>query len=102
MINNLLSSGETLQVSISDTYIIKDNEVFINNHLYKKHDLEIYMFNNHELNEAEFVNVGIRLRDGLKTTPANARPFNDWIINGNNQTSLSQLVESINTYLYND
>lgn len=97
--NILFSSGTTVQLAVGETYEVKDDEVYINYHPYKKRDLEIKMSNNHATADPEFVKVGIRLRDGQRTLPADKKKFTEWVIDDAFQTSLSELVENINNSL---
>lgn len=95
--NTLFSSAQVVTIATAETYTVKSDEVMINDQLYKKIDLEIIMYNNDDNISQEEVRVGIQLRDGAKTLPANLVHYGKWIIDTVTQTSLSALVENINT-----
>ncbi len=155
--NALFSSGQVVTIATAETYTVKSDEVFLNDQLYKKVDLEIIMYNNDDniisttsgllvigktynvvatlggdsfanvgwvtdgvdfvatgttpttwasssivINvtdspSQEAVRVGVQLRDGAKTLPAGLVHYSKWDIDTVTQTSLSALVENINT-----
>lgn len=97
--NVLFSSGQIVDLSVGEQYTVKDDEVFINYHPYKKKDLEIKMSNNFQTADPTSVKVGIRLRDGRRTLPADKMNYSKWVIDGQFQTSLSSLVDNINNSL---
>lgn len=101
-LNELYTSGQSVEISQSETYTLKDNEVYINGLILKKEDLEV-TFNGicKDMNEEE-VEVGVRIRLGNLTQPANFLPYKYWLIDGVKPTSLSDLVESIKTALYHN
>lgn len=96
--NTLFSTGQVVTVAVGQTYTLKDNEVMINGVLYRKIDLEIAMHDNDGSKPQEKVKVGVRLREGIGgRLPAEMFPFDKWTIDSTPQTSLSQLVENLNT-----
>ena len=95
--NTLFSTAQVVTIATAETYTVKSDEVFINDQIYKKIDLEIIMYNNDDNISQEEVRVGIQLRDGAKTLPANLVHYAKWEIDTVIQTSLSTLVENINT-----
>jgi len=95
--NILITSGESIIVAVGETYTIKDNELFLNNSLYKKKDLEIAIAGSEATNPQTAVTVGIKKRDPLGNLPADLKKYTEWKINGTVPTSLGQLVENINT-----
>ena len=95
--NTLFSTARVVTIATAETYTVKSDEVFINDQIYKKIDLEIIMYNNDENISQEEVRVGIQLRDGAKTLPADLVHYGKWEIDTVIQTSLSTLVENINT-----
>lgn len=97
--NYLISSGNTVTLAVGQTYTVKDNEVYINEQLYRKSDLEIVMSDNYETAESTDVKVGIRLRDGIKNLPASMVNYANWTIDTVVQTALGTLVENINTII---
>lgn len=97
--NTLISSTNNLDVSATDQYTLKDNEVAINGTIYKKEDIEISINGNGETINQEKVKVGIHQRDDSFSMCANPEVFNKWQINGVQSTSLGQLVESINSLI---
>ena len=98
--NILHGTGQLVTVALGEDYTVLDDEVFINNHLYRKKDLEIQISNNYaQQSDQKKVKVGIRLRDSNNSLPADMKNYEKWTINGVVQTSLSQLVNNINTLL---
>lgn len=97
--NTLFSSGQNVAIALGEAYTVKDDEVFINHHPYKKRDLEIQMTTNPTETDPLKVKVGIRLRDGVRSLPADMMNYEKWKIDGTTQTSLAELVENINTSL---
>lgn len=100
--NKIFSSGTVIPLAIGESYTLKDNEVFINNVIYRKEDLEITFKNSHIQNDSNFVRVGIRKRDGVNGLPANFSEFNEWEIDGTVSASLSDCLENIQTIIYID
>jgi len=95
--NTLFSSGQNVQIAVGQSYLSKDFEVMINNTIYRKSDLEITI-NNHDSNSEPIdVKVGIRLRKGAMSLPASMKNYTKWQVNSITQTSISALVENINT-----
>ena len=95
--NTLFSSGQVIPLAVGETYTLKDNEVMVNGVIYRKIDLEITTSNNDANSDQADVKVGIVLRDGAKEKPADLETYDKWSIDGVTQTSLSNLVENINT-----
>jgi len=95
----LLGSGQILKLSTTDTYTLKDNEVAVNDVIYRKDDLEVTLSQTGDIDEKE-VKVGIRLRKARKNIGAYFDTYDKWFINGVQQTSLQSCVENINTELY--
>lgn len=95
--NILFSTAQVIDLAVGETYTLKTDEVMINSQIYKKLSLEITMSDNSTTSTEENVAVGIRKREGGKSLPASLTSFSEWIIDGVVQTSLSQLVENINT-----
>ena len=100
--NKLFSSGELVTLATGQTYTVKDNEVFLNDSLYRKSDLEISLNGIGATSDQNNCNVGIRKRDGNKNLPAFLSDFNEWEIDGVAQTALEDCIENINTAIYYD
>ena len=95
--NTLFSSGQTITFAIGQDYTLKDNEVMINNNLYRKIDIETILAENDANSDQSDVLIGIRKRDGSKNLPADLAIYSDWTIDGVQQVSLSTCVNNINT-----
>lgn len=95
--SKLFSSGQSIALATGENYTLKDDEVWINHHIYKRCDLEITLKNMHEANNPEFVGVGIRKRDGVLGLPADFWRFDQWEVDGTQQTSLADCVNNITT-----
>jgi len=100
IINRIFCSGQTIDLATGETYTLKTDEVFINENIYKKKDLEITTQNIFADNNPEMVKVGIRKRDGIMNLPATFVKFNEWEHNGNVFASLSDCVENITNCIY--
>lgn len=98
--NRLLSSGETFDLAIGQSYTLKDDEVLLNFHIYKKSDLELHMENVNPAFTQDKIRVGIRLRDGLRHQPSPQSRFDEWEIDGSTPASLADCYEEIQTAIY--
>ena len=96
MKNTLYSSGQTVNLSATDTYTLKDNEVMINDVIVRKADIEIELGQTGNITQDQ-VKVGIRLRKSRKTISAFLTEYFNWYIDGTQQTSLADCVNNINT-----
>ena len=96
MKNELYSSGQTINISATDTYTLKDNEVMINDVIVRKADIEIKLGQTGDITQDK-VKVGIRLRKARKTISAHFTEYYNWYIDGTQQTSLADCVNNINT-----
>lgn len=98
--NILYTSGQSISISDSETYTLKDNEVYVNNMIHKKEDLAVSFMGLCDNMDSEKVKVGIRIRLGNLTEPASPLTYSDWEIDGVEQTSLIGLVSSLKDALY--
>jgi len=97
MKNTLYSSAQVIIIASGETYTLKEDEVYLNDQIYKKADLEIAMHGNDELAVDTDVMVGIDKRDGVKNFPADYTQYSNWTIDSVVQTTLSLCIENINT-----
>ena len=93
--NKLYSSGEEITLSIGHTYILKDDEVLINDAIYKKIDVEIAMNGNSSSAEQINVLLGVNKRDGILNIPAVEVNYLEWLVDNTIQTSLGECIENI-------
>lgn len=98
--NILYTSGQQIELSTGDIYILKENEVFINNQIFKKEDIEVSFIGLCDNMDALNVKVGVRIRLGTLTQPANHLNYKNWSINNVEPSSLSDLVEDLKDALY--
>lgn len=98
--NILYTSGQQVELSNGDSYTVKDNEVYVNKQFFKKEDLEVSFVGLCENMQSLDVKVGLRIRLGNLTQPANNLSYPNWTIDDVEQTSLSGLVEALKTALY--
>lgn len=98
--NKIFSSGQVITVAQGQDYTLKDDEVYINNHTYKKRDLEIKLDTPTADLTQDNVRIGVRLRDGMKTLPADFALYKEWEVDGVVMTSLAQAIELITTCIY--
>jgi hypothetical protein len=95
--NTLHSSGQVITIAVGETYTLKDDEVMINNSIYRKIDLEIGTQGNYPTSLDTNVYLSIRKRTGRMNLPAVAVRYQEWEIDGVAQTSLADVVENIST-----
>jgi len=98
--NKIFSSGQVVTIATGQDYTLKDDEVYINNHTYKKRDLEIKLDTPTELRTQEQVKIGVRLRGGMKSLPADFGLYNEWEVDNAVPTSLADAIELITTCIY--
>lgn len=95
--NTLITSGNNIQLSQTKTYTLLEDEVFINNTIHKKANIEISIINHRPDADQLDVNVGIKYRGDFQGVPAYFENYKRWTINGETPDSLADLVETINT-----
>ncbi len=98
--NNLFNSGQVVTLATGQTYTLKSDEVFLNEVIYKKVDLEISLQNNSITATPADVLIGITKRDGRRNLPAHYVRFDDWFIDGVQQTTLTLCVANITAVIF--
>jgi len=91
---NTLDTNE-ITIAVGQGYTLKDDEVAINGHIFKKTDVELAMAGVLGTSDEKDVKVGIRHKGNRKETPAHLDTYDKWKINGVTPESLSDLVEQI-------
>lgn len=97
--NTLYSSSQVIQVASGENYTLKDDEVCINNFIYKKVDIEIITDDLLTNSLPNKVKIGITKRDGSRNIPATPIPFNKWQIDGVYQTTLENCINNITAFI---
>lgn len=93
--NSLFTSGQIITLASGETYTLGRDEVLINTDIYKKADLQIALNNNESTADENAVMVAIKNKKNESTIPNGYSIFNEWEINGVEQTSLSEVVNNI-------
>ena len=98
--NNLYNSGQVVTLATGQTYTLKSDEVFLNEVIYKKVDVEISLQNNSTTATPSDVLIGITKRDGIRNLPAKYVKFDDWYIDTVQQTTLTLCVANITAVIF--
>jgi len=95
-VNELLTSGQVVDIATGETYTLRTDEVMINAVIYRKADIEIFLKNNYAGATDTDVGIGIQKRDGIRNLPADGFIYTSWVIDTVAQvTGLEETVEAI-------